>query len=113
LPELRTEERVKTLTRTPVTVIERDLIGKFTRCRFPVASWPKRFAKNVDAACLTEKQRYWLARLCMMYRRQIRFSPAEFSWCVDTGKFTHQELGKMRLTPPQDIAMPLFEESAR
>ncbi len=98
------------LFREPVMRIERELIEKLNAAKFPPASWPKRFVRDVRGLEeVTPKQRYWIARLCVMYRRQIAFSPDEFLWCVEMGKYTQQELDKMKLTPR--IEMPcLFPE---
>lgn len=43
------------------------------RVTFPVASWDKRFFRNIprEPSDLTVKQRYWLVKLTYKYRRQI------------------------------------------
>jgi len=97
------------LFREPVTRIERELIDKLSAAKFLSASWPKRFVRDVYGLKeVTPRQRYWIARLSIMYRRQIAFSPDEFLWCVEMGKYTQQELDRMKLAPR--IEMPsLFE----
>lgn len=90
----------KELVREPVTFLELGVMEKLARCRFSPATWTKRFVSRTcsEKGSLTAKQRYWIARICLKYRRQIVFQPEEFLWCVETGKWTPEELDKMKLT---------------
>ena len=99
------------LFREALTPIEAELLRKLACARFPVASWPKRFVRDVRGqSAITDKQRYWIARLALMYRRQLHFAPEEFLWCIENGKWTQQELDRVKFTPR--IQMPLFGEAA-
>lgn len=87
------------LFREPLTGIAQQLLDKLSAATFQPASWPKRFVRDVRGSKeVTGKQLYWIARLAIMYRRQITFSPDEFLWAVENGKYTQHELDKMRLT---------------
>jgi hypothetical protein len=65
-----------TVPRRPMTDAEVALARALARCSFPVASTPKRFAREVRAqvdhgAEITERQAAYLRRLVSIYRRQI------------------------------------------
>jgi hypothetical protein len=63
--------------RRPMTDAEVALARALARCSFPVASWSKRFARELGAAAaapqptITEKQAAAMRRLVSTYRRQI------------------------------------------
>lgn len=54
---------------------------KYRACGFPVASFPKRFARN-ELSQLTEKGRNTGASLAFQYRRQI-FGQRSAKWTFD------------------------------
>lgn len=58
-----------------MTVLEHSAALALRGCRFPVASPPKRFARNLGEQCsrmeITDKQSDVLWRYCWTFRRQI------------------------------------------
>ena len=58
-------------TRTSYTPDEKLAVSALKKCRFPIGSWDKRFAKQLGDDGLTEKERPQLWRLFIRYRRQI------------------------------------------
>jgi hypothetical protein len=65
--------------RRPMTEPEEALVRAISKCSFPVASSPKRFARDIHAqlehgAEITEAQAAYLRRLVSTYRRQISAS---------------------------------------
>lgn len=67
----------------PITDNERAAIIALRRVTFPVASWDKRFARDVlfpalDAGMLGEKSVPQLWRLFIRYRRQLNLTHAEY-----------------------------------
>jgi hypothetical protein len=61
----------------PMTEEDRRMARRLARCTFPVASWDKRFVREVAAAAqapeakITPKMRAQLERLTHRYRRQL------------------------------------------
>lgn len=53
--------------------LEQRCINALLKVTFPVASWDKRFFRNLPSAGegLSPKQTYWLMKLTHRYRRQI------------------------------------------
>jgi hypothetical protein len=75
---------------------------RFQRCTFPVASFPKRFARN-DVAKLREKGRAMAVALAFQYRRQI-FGQKAAKW--DRGHF----ISAVRVhAAPSGESPPLFQ----
>lgn len=78
-----------TAARRPMTEAERALARALARCRFPVGSTPKRFARQLGhelthEALITERQAAYLRRLVSTYRRQIKPAsiPEEERWLL-------------------------------
>lgn len=64
----------------PMTPLEMEAIGCLSDCSFPVASWPKRFARDMyrrlaparnEDRTISAAQRAALWRTCHKFRRQI------------------------------------------
>ena len=62
---------MKPTPRTPCTDDEKTAVEALARVSYPVASWDKRFSRQLSPAGLTEKERPQVWRLFVKYRRQI------------------------------------------
>lgn len=71
--------------------IERDIARALGRCTYQPASWDKRFARDIAYASdnpeveATDRQRWWLHRLAVRYRRQMpaRLVEAATAWLAE------------------------------
>lgn len=75
--------RIRTVKpRRPMTDLERQRALHVGRCTFPVASWAKRFASDMESVArgsepdITEREAAALERLAWTYRRQLARAPA-------------------------------------
>jgi len=87
-----------------------EMIQKLRLCRFPVASFPKRFIRelNVQLVCgtlnsLSPKQLHALRRLRYMYRNQIGSADAVDQAWIDRWHQEHPESLRVYLPARSDI----------
>lgn len=102
-----TAERAR-VPRRPMTEVERALVTALARCSFPVASPPKRFARDLASQAdatgeITERQAEHLRRLVARFRRQIRPSalPESERWLL-----TDEAARKLNTRPPPGGSAP-------
>ena len=68
---------------TPLTEIEKSIVGKIGRAKMPPATACKRFARDLSNGRireLSDRGRAFLAFIAHRFRRQYRLSPEECEW---------------------------------